>query len=192
MKIDNLWEELNFEINTCKILKKKEKDNKVLLGGGNKEADLLIVGDDPHLFEDENLRVAPNSSGTFFKNLYELVELSSENFYLTNIVKCNLKLKDLSEDEKKIYADVLDMQIALLNPKLIVTLGQETSRFLLRDQSLKISEIHGKTYNWDGGIKIIPIYDPNFLIRNTNKKKGSPKWLTWKDMENIKKSMINL
>jgi DNA polymerase len=188
MKIENLWEELNFEINTCKILKKSEKDSKVLLGGGNRNADLLIVGDDPNLFEDENLRVSPNSSGAFFKNLYELVEFSTDDFYLTNIVKCNLKLKDLSEDEKKIYGDILDMQIALVNPKKIVTLGQKATRFLLRDDKLKISEIRGRSYDWDGGIKIIPIYDPNFLIRSNDKKKGSPKWLTWKDMENIKKS----
>ena len=192
MKVDNLWEELNFEINTCKIFKKNEKDNKVLLGGGNKDANLLIIGDDPNLFEDENLRVASNSSGAFFKNLCELVDLSPNNFYLTNLVKCNLRLKDLSEEEKTIYADVLDMQIAILKPKLIVTLGQEISRFLMRNSSLKISEIHGRTYNWDGGIKITPIYDPNFLIRNTDKKKGSPKWLTWKDMESIKKSIDTL
>lgn len=189
MKINNLWEELNFEINTCKVFKKNEKDNKVLLGGGNRNCNLLIIGDDPNLFEDENLRTAPNSTGAFFKNLYELVELPPEEFYLTNIVKCNLRLKDLSKEEKKTYSDVLDMQIALLNPKIIVTLGQEVSRFLLRDQTLKISEIRGKTYDWDGGIIVNPIYDPNFLIRNSDKKKGSPKWLTWKDMEEIKKSM---
>jgi DNA polymerase len=189
MKINNLWEELNFEINTCKIFKKNEKDNKILLGGGNKDSKLLFIGDDPNLFEDENLRVAPNSSGIFFKNLYDLVELSPEEFFLTNIVKCNLRLKDLSNEEKKIYSDILDMQIALLNPKIIVALGQEVSRFLMRDDTLKISEIHGKNYSWDGGIKLIPIYDPNFLIRNSDKKKGSPKWLTWKDMEYIKKTM---
>ena len=188
MKIENLWEELNFEINTCKIFKKSDKDAKVLLGGGNRDSDLLIVGDDPSLFEDENLRVSSNSSGAFFKNLYELVGLSTNDFYITNIVKCNLKLKDLSEEERKIYADILDMQIALINPKTIITLGQEASRFLLRDDKLKISEVRGRSYDWDGGIKIIPLYDPNFLIRSNDKKKGSPKWLTWKDMENIKKS----
>ncbi|OQY41820.1 MAG: hypothetical protein B6227_03975 [Fusobacteriia bacterium 4572_74] len=183
MKINNLWEELSFEINTCKIFKKSEKDSKVLLGGGNRNSNLLFIGDDPNLFEDD---------GVFFKNLYELVDLSPEEFYLTNIVKCNLKLKDLTQEEKKIYADVLDMQIALLNPKIIVTLGQEISRFLLRDHTLKISEIRGKTYDWDGGIKINPIYDPNFLLRNSDKKKGSPKWLTWKDMEEIKKIMEDI
>ncbi|RUA07336.1 MAG: uracil-DNA glycosylase, partial [Fusobacteria bacterium] len=103
MKIDNLWEELNFEINTCKIFKKDEKDSKVLLGGGNREANILFVGDDPTLFEDENLRVSPSSSGAFFKSLYELVNLLPSDFYLTNIVKCNLRLKNLSPEEKQIY-----------------------------------------------------------------------------------------
>ena len=84
------------------------------------------------------------------------------------------------------------MQIALLNPKIIVTLGQEVSRFLLRDKKLKISEVRGKTYDWDGGIKINPIYDPSFLVRDSDKKKGSPKWLTWKDMEHIKKVMEDI
>ena len=187
MKIDNLWEELNFEINTCKIFKKDEKDSKVLLGGGNREANILFVGDDPSLFEDENLRVSPSSSGAFFKSLYELVDLLPSDFYLTNIVKCNLRLKNLSPEEKQIYSDILDMQIALINPKIIVPLGQEATRFLLHDDTLKIADIRGKIYEWDGGIKVIPIYDPSYLIRSTDKKKGSPKWLTWKDMENIKK-----
>jgi len=186
MNTDNLWEELNFEINTCKILKKEEKDSKVLLGGGNKKSNLLFIGDDPNLFEDENLRVGKNTSGAFFKNLYDLVDLSTDSFFMTNIVKCNLKLKDLSKEEKEKYFEILDMQIALINPKIIVTMGQEATRFLLRDKSLKISEVRGKSFDWDGGIKIIPIYDPSFLIRSHDKKKGSPKWLTWKDMENIK------
>ncbi len=186
MNNNNLWEELNFEINTCKIFKKMEKDPKILLGGGDRKANLLIIGDDPNLYEDENLRVAPNSSGAFFKNLYELVGLTPKDFYLTNIVKCNLKLKDLSNGERKTYADILDMQIALLNPKTIVTLGQEATRFVLRDNTLKISDVRGSIYNWDGGIKIVPMYDPSYLMRSSDKKKGSPKWLTWKDMEGLK------
>ncbi|MCK5780753.1 MAG: uracil-DNA glycosylase [Psychrilyobacter sp.] len=186
MNISNLWDELNFEINSCKIFKQEDKDSKILLGGGNRKAKLLFIGDDPNLFEDENLRVGKNTSGTFFKNLYDLVDLSTDTFFMTNIVKCNLKLKDLSNEEKEKYSEILDMQIALLNPEIIVTMGQEATRFLMRDNSLKINDIRGKTFNWDGGIKIIPLYDPNFLMRSHDKKKGSPKWLTWKDMEAIK------
>jgi len=44
MKINNLWEELNFEINTCKIFKKNEKDNKVLLGGGSRNSPFIYRG----------------------------------------------------------------------------------------------------------------------------------------------------
>lgn len=182
---NHLWEELNFEINMCKVLKKNDNDQKVISGGGNKKSNILILGDDPNLFEDENLRTAPNSSGAFFENLYNLVGLEKENFFLSNIVKCSLKMKDLSKEELDKYREILDMQIAIQNPKYIIALGQEVVRFLFNNDEMKITEVRGKKIRWEGDIEVYPLYDPSFLIRSKDKKRGSPKWLTWKDLEKI-------
>lgn len=186
MDKSELWEDLLFEISSTKIIKLGARSEKVLLGVGNKSSEIMFVGDDPNLYENGEGMVKSGSSGDFFFKLCELVDLPKENIYLTNIVKCNSKLSELTDDEKDFYREVLDMEIALVNPKVIIPLGLESARFLLKDETLKIDTIRGREFEWEGGIKLLPLYDPSFLQRDTNKQKESPKWLTWQDMKRIK------
>jgi len=186
MNKSELWEDLLFEISSSKIIKLGTREEKVLLGVGNKSSEIMFIGDDPSLYENGDGMVKSGSSGDFFFKLCDLVELPAKNIYLTNIVKCNAKLSELDEDEKEFYMDILNMEIALVNPKIIVTLGLESSRFLLKDETLKMKDIRGRIFDWAGGIKLIPLYDPSFLQRDSNRQKESPRWLTWQDMKNIR------
>lgn len=186
MDKNELWEDLLFEISSTKIIKFGNREEKVLLGVGNKSSKIMFVGDDPNLYEDGTGMTKDESSGDFFFKLCELVGLHRSEFYITNIVKCNAKLNELNEEEKSFYRDILNMEIAIVNPKIIVSLGLEASKFLLKNDGLKIEQIRGNTYDWEGGIKLMPVYDPYFLNKDTQKHKESPKWLTWQDMKNLK------
>ncbi len=175
-----------FEISATKIIKIGNRSDKVLLGVGNKSSEIMFIGDDPSLYENGEGMVKSGSSGDFFFKLCELVQLDKKNVYLTNVVKCNSKLSELIEEEKDFYREILHMEIALINPKIIVALGLETSKFLLNDDNLKIDSIRGREFDWEGEIKVIPLYDPSFLQRDSNRQKESPRWLTWQDMKMIR------
>jgi DNA polymerase len=189
MNIEDLWEELKFEIDTYRVEVLENKKGKTVLGAGSRKSDIMFVGDDPNLFEDEHGTTLPGSSGEFFYKLCNLVYLKKEDIYITNLGKCNCKLNDLNEKDREKFREYLDMQIALIKPKIVVALGQEVAKFLLRDETLKINEVRGKIYNWDGNIKLMAIYDPAYLLRETSREKRSPRWFAWKDMENLKREL---
>ncbi|WP_319203483.1 uracil-DNA glycosylase [uncultured Ilyobacter sp.] len=188
LEIRELWEELKFDLGGMKMPKLDGvKDRKLLLGGGNTKGEILFIGDDPDLFEDENMRVLPGTSGEFFIKLCDLADLSPEKYYITNISKCILRWRELSEEEKEVMREYLDMQIALIKPKIIVALGPEVVTVLLNEES-NISDVRGKVYNWEGNIKVIPTYDPGYVkrMRGLDGKKARPAVEFWNDLKMIK------
>lgn len=185
MDKQELWEDLMFEIASTKIIKLNKREEKVLLGIGDKSSELMFIGDDPNLYENGEGETKKESSGEFFLKLCELVGLDKNRFYLTNIVKCNAKLSELSDEEVLFYKEILEMEIALVNPKIIVTLGKEVAKILF-DEDRRIDEIRGQALEWKGGIKVVPIHAPSYLLKNEDKQKGSPRWFTWQDLKMIK------
>jgi DNA polymerase len=183
-----LWEELAFEINSTKIANVGNRNEKILLGAGNKEAKVIFIGDDLNLFEDETGNTLPGTSGNFFFQVCDLVDITLNDIYITNIIKCNAKYEELTKQEINFYKDILHMQIALINPKIIVTLGKTATELLL-EQEVDIREIHGDIFEWNGGIALIPLFDPSYLLRETDKQVNSPRWLNWQDMKMIKEKM---
>lgn len=190
MNIEEIWEELRFEITSCKVAHFGDRAEKILLGAGNRSSRVIFIGDDPNLFEDEKMSVQEGKSGHFFKSVCDLVDINLEKIYLTNIVKCNAKLSDLTKNEQEQYREFLEMEIALINPDIIVTLGKNATEFLLK-KSINIDEIHGDIFNWEGEIRLIPLFAPDYLLRQNDRSKQSPKWLNWQDMKLIKKEMGN-
>ncbi|WP_320047245.1 uracil-DNA glycosylase [uncultured Ilyobacter sp.] len=191
LEIRELWEELKFDLGGMKMPKLDGvKDRKLLLGGGNTKGEILFIGDDPDLFEDENMRVLSGTSGEFFIKLCDLADLSPEKYYITNISKCILRWRELSEDEKGVMREYLDMQIALIKPKIIVALGPEVVAVLLNEES-NISDVRGKVYNWEGNIKVIPTYDPGYVkrVRGLDGKKARPAVEFWNDLKMVKSEL---
>lgn len=191
MNIEEIWEELRFEVNSCKAAHFGDRAEKILLGSGNRSSRVMFIGNDPNLFDDEKMSVQEGKSGHFFKSVCDLVDIDLKQMYLTNIVKCKAKLGELTKEEQEQYREFLEMEIALINPHLIITLGKTATEFLLK-KSVEINKIHGDIFNWDGEIKLIPLYDPDYLLRQTDRSKQSPKWLNWQDMKLVKQEIDKL
>jgi DNA polymerase len=79
----------------------------------------------------------------------------------------------------------LEAQIAMINPGLIVTLGNIPTQWLLPDAG-GITRVHGSLLPWRGGIQIFPMFHPSYLLRNQSRAKGSPKYLTWLDIQKVR------
>lgn len=188
--LEELWKELDFEMKTCKRCKLYQNRKNVVLGQGNKKSPIMFIGEVPNSDEDEQGKTFVGTMGGLLTRIFTSVDLEREELYLTNVVKCKPDgTKGADDEDIEICYAYLEAEIALLNPKLIVTMGVTPTKAILKDRisgTLAMTKLRGKVFDWEGGIKVIPMFHPNFLLRNTSTTEGSPKWLTWQDMKMIK------
>ncbi|MDR3048442.1 MAG: uracil-DNA glycosylase, partial [Elusimicrobiota bacterium] len=173
-----------------------------VFGEGNPNADLMFIGEGPGFEEDHKGLPFIGKSGQLLTNVIKAMGFTRETVYIANIVKCH-PMKDPSDPEKRgndrpptaeetaACKKYLDMQIDIIKPKVIITLGAPSSKTLLPNEKESISAIRGELREYKG-IPLIPTYHPSYLIRNgcsTDKKiTDSPaakelKKLYWSDMK---------
>lgn len=182
-----LWEELKFETETMNRLNSSKEGEEILLGSGNKDAKVLFIGDDAELYETADLKVAVGSSGEFLIKLCDLAEITPEDYYITTITKSKIKYRETFDDERRKLKDLLDMQIAIIEPEIIVALGQDAGELLL-EKEIDMGNERGEVKNWRGGIKLIVTYDVNFAkkSRDSSGKKSKVAIEFWNDLKSVK------
>lgn len=189
-EIDNFWEEIKFEVGILGKTYGDIAERKVLVGSGNREGKILFIGDDPDLYQNEDLKVAPSSSGEFLIKLCDIEGIEPENYYITTLAKRDCKFSEFMDEEKEQLKELLNMQIALIKPKIIVALGAEVAENLL-GRDVKLGEERGKILEWIGGIKLFITYDVNFVkkSRNEDGKKSRAALEFWNDLKTLKQEL---
>lgn len=187
MEKEELWEELRFEIGTMQRLNSLKEDEEILLGSGNRNGKVIFIGDDSELYETADLKVAVGSSGEFLIKLCDIADITPEDYYITTLTKNKMKYRELFEDEQRKLKDLLDMQIALIQPKIIVALGQDIGE-LLFEKEIDMGKERGEVQNWRGGIKVIVTYDVNFTkkSRDSSGKKSKVALDFWNDLKTVR------
>ena len=189
-EIDNLWEEIKFEVGSLGKTYGSIENKKILIGSGNREANILFIGDDSELYQNEDLKVSPASSGEFLIKLCDIEGIAPEDYYITTLSKSDCKFSEFIEEEREKLKELLKLQIALMKPKIIVALGSEVAEnLLLRD--IKLGEERGKVIDWIGGIKLLMTYDVNFVkkSRNENGKKSRAALEFWNDLKILRQEL---
>lgn len=189
-EIDNFWEEIKFEVGILGKTYGDTAERKVLVGSGNREGKIIFIGDDPDLYQNEDLKVAPSSSGEFLIKLCDIEGIEPENYYITTLAKRDCKFSEFMDEEKEQLKELLNMQIALIKPKIIVALGAEVAENLL-GRDVKLGEERGKILEWIGGIKLFITYDVNFVkkSRNEDGKKSRAALEFWNDLKILKQEL---
>lgn len=185
--IIELWEELKFEVGGIgnELIPKDKRD--VLIGMGNREAAILFIGNDSSLYIGEDYKIAPNSSGEFLLKLLDITSITPDMYYITTLSKRDVKIKSFNEEDKEKLKDILFMQIALIKPKLIVSLGKEAAQTLL-EREIDFDKERGDFINWRGNIEVLITYDIETVInaRKDEGKKSIVATYFWNDIKNIK------
>ena len=113
--------------------------------------------------------------------------IDRKDVYITNIVKCRPPENRIPTPEEMIICDQhLQTQIMLIDPELIILLGNTPTRWILKTNE-GITKIRGKWFEWRGKA-VMPMFHPSYLLRNASSKEGSPKHLTWIDIQEVKRS----
>ncbi len=131
---------------------------KAVPGEGPADADIMFIGEGPGFHENEQGRPFVGAAGKFLEELLESIDLSREDVFIGNVVKCRPPgNRDPQPEEIEACSTYLQRQINAIDPKVIVTLG----RFSMAQYfpNTKISKIHGQAREIDGRM-VVPMYHP--------------------------------
>ncbi len=148
-----------------------------VIGEGNHDADLMLIGEAPGKNEAETGRPFCGRAGKILDELLRNAGIDREDIYITNVIKDRPpKNRDPLPEEIDVYASFLDKQIEIIDPSLITTLGRFASNYILQKygfgEEFAISKINGKIYKKeDLNLKIIPVFHPAASIYSPERKK---------------------
>ncbi len=176
------------EISQCQKCPLSETRNNTVPGEGNIHSPVVFIGEGPGAEEDATGRPFVGRAGKLFDEILKAVSFSREDVFITNIVKCRPpNNRNPMPDEMSSCSPYLFSQLQIINPVLIVTLGAVPLSFLLEKKTIRITSMRGQIIQYKDDIKIFPMFHPSYLLRNPSKAKGSPKFLTWQDIQEVKK-----
>jgi uracil-DNA glycosylase family 4 len=144
----------------------------VVFGVGRADADLLFVGEGPG--EQEDLKGEPfvGRAGGLLAQLIEGIGLTRADVYIANVVKCRPPgNRDPQPEEIAACAPWLDRQLALIQPKVIVTLGNFATKLLLQTKE-GITKLRGQEFAFSrAGIDavLLPTLHPSAVLRSGGK-----------------------
>jgi uracil-DNA glycosylase len=156
----------------CQLCKLAAGRTQVVFGVGRPDADLLFVGEGPG--EQEDLKGEPfvGRAGALLTQLIEGIGLTRADVYIANVVKCRPPgNRDPQPEEIAACAPWLDRQLALIRPKVIVTLGNFATKLLL-DTKVGITKLRGQEFAFSrAGIDaaLFPTLHPSAVLRTGGK-----------------------
>ena len=171
LELPNTLEELKKQAQNCHLCSLSKGRYHVVFGEGNGKAEVMFIGDAPLEIEDNEAKPFLGRGGEMLTAMIEKVlALPRQNVYITNLLKCRpLTNQEVHESEFHTCKAYLFKEIALVQPKVIVTLGEKAYHYLTND-STALKEIRGTVIAQEN-YSIIPTYHPNFLLKNPSLKK---------------------
>ena len=131
---------------------------KAVPGSGDPHSEIMFIGEGPGFHENQQGLPFVGAAGKVLDELLGEAELSRENVFITNVVKCRPPgNRDPQVEELEACKAYLERQIAAINPYVIVTLGRFSMAHFINHG--KISSIHGGIY-WSNGRMVVPMYHP--------------------------------
>ena len=166
---------------------------KLVFSAGMPNSKLMLIGEAPGYWEDQKGEPFVGKAGQLLDKIFESVGLSrSKDVYICNTIKCRPPdNRNPLPEEKDACREYLDMQVGTLKPRIILLCGGVAVQSFIEGAS-GITKVRGKWYDGPYGSKMMPIFHPSYLLRNDSREKGSPKWLMWQDIQEIKKEYDKL
>jgi uracil-DNA glycosylase family 4 len=170
--------ELSSVLGDCKRCKLCEGRTNIVFGVGNPDADLLFVGEGPGQEEDEQGVPFVGRAGQLLNKIITGgMGLSRDDVYIANIIKCRPPNNRNPEPDEIVACEpFLQQQIAIVKPKVIVTLGKLATQALLRERAT-ISKLRGNWLEYQG-VPVMPTFHPAYLLRNPADKR-----IVWSDIQ---------
>ena len=150
--------DLHNQIQACQKCILSQGRTNAVPGQGPEDADVMFIGEGPGFHEDRQGIPFVGAAGNYLNELLAKIDLKREDVYITNVVKCRPPgNRDPQPPEIEACRPYLDEQIALIHPRLIVTLGRFSMQRYFPGAS--ISRIHGQPKRV-GSVIYYPMFHP--------------------------------
>lgn len=175
-------EELEALCEKADELKTDLEGTKLILGDGNPNADLMIIGEAPGAEEDKQGEPFVGAAGKMLNKVLEAIDFKRDEIYITNILKHRPpNNRDPLPEERKRSLPFLMKQIDLIQPKLILALGKVSAQTLLGSNA-SLTKMRGKFHPFRNGIELLVTYHPAALLYQQKWKRP-----TWEDVQMLRK-----
>jgi uracil-DNA glycosylase len=157
-------QEAALEASTCTRCRLAGGRTQVVYGTGEPDADLMFIGEGPGYYEDKQGEPFVGAAGQLLNQMLSEIGLRRDDVRICNVVMCRPPgNRDPLPDEVEACTPWLQEQIALVEPRVIVTLGNFATRFML-DKPVSISRVRGQRFIVDGRT-VIPTFHPAAILR---------------------------
>lgn len=177
------WEELEESIIGCEKCKLCKARKNIVFGVGNRNADIMLIGEGPGADEDTIGEPFVGKAGKLMDKAFDGLGIKREELYIANIVKCRPpQNRNPEPDEAAACMDYLQNQIELVKPKIIVLLGSVALKNILGEE-YGITKSRGTCIEKDE-ILYMPTWHPAALLRDETKKIDF-----WNDLKEVIKKV---
>jgi uracil-DNA glycosylase family 4 len=185
------YEEVKSIAEKCEKCQLHKGRTNVVFGNGPVPCDLMLIGEAPGAEEDLQGLPFVGRAGQLLTKILESVGIKRpDDIYIANTVKCRPPNNRAPlPKEQEACRPYLEAQIKYVKPKVILLAGSPAVKSVMKIDK-PMTGIRGKWLKLPGTeISVMPIFHPAYLLRNPSKKKGSPKWYTWEDMQEVKHAL---
>ena len=176
-----------------------ETRTNIVFDDGVPNPKLMLIGEAPGFYEDKEGKPFFGKARQLLHKILAAVSLTrKKDVYICNTIKCRPpENRNPLPEEKEACWEYLKSQIEIIKPKIILLCGNIAVQSILGNVG-GITKIRGKWFNPESaivdvfGAKMMPIFHPSYLLRNDARTKGSPKWLMWQDIQEIKREFDKL
>ena len=157
--------ELAAEAAVCTACRLSEKRTQAVFADGSAAADIMFIGEGPGFNEDREGLPFVGKAGMLLNRLLRDVGLHRRDVYIANVVKCRPPgNRDPRPDEIEACKHFLVDQIRLVDPVVVMTMGNFATKLLLKT-STGITRIRGTVFPWWGRV-VIPTFHPAAALRS--------------------------
>lgn len=156
---------LRIQAESCTACRLEQTRTKVVFGVGATDSDLMFVGEAPGRNEDLQGEPFVGAAGKLLDRLLSEAEIERERVYIANVLKCRPPgNRDPQPDEIEACKPFLRGQLELVDPKVVVTLGNFATKLLLKTP-MGITKVRGRIYPWWREKSLIATYHPAAALR---------------------------
>ena len=153
------------EVRGCTRCRLCENRTNTVFGEGDADARVFFIGEGPGENEDLQGRPFVGRAGEMLNKWIAAMGLRREQVYIANIVKCRPPGNRVPmPDEVATCTPYLERQLEIIRPRVIVTLGLPSLKYMMNDPKLTMGRSRGQWREWRG-IRLMPTFHPAYVLR---------------------------
>ena len=188
-----MLEKLRESLKNCTNCSLHSGRNNIVFSDGPETAKIMLIGEAPGADEDKLGKPFVGRAGKLLNEFLEMAGIKrGEDIYIANTVKCRPPENRKPLPVEKIACEGnLKKQIDVVKPKVIILCGATAMESFIKDKKMTITNARGRIFEYENGMKLVPVFHPSYLLRKHSTEPNSPRDLMFKDLKMIKEMADN-